>query len=79
MKIHKEGHKMLIGLAIILAIINFAIAQYAPPLALQISTVISVVLFNNIFGHAFDIPKGVYYIRYQISKEKGGNRTIVKQ
>ena len=45
MKIHKEGHKMLIVFAFLLAIINFGVAQFASPLVLQISTVISFILF----------------------------------
>lgn len=45
MKIHKEGHRMLIVLAVILAAINLALVQYVSPLFLQISIAVSVILF----------------------------------
>lgn len=45
MTIHREGHKMLIVFAVILAVINFGIAQLNIPIALQISSVISAILF----------------------------------
>jgi phosphatidylserine decarboxylase len=44
MKIHKEGHKILISLAIVLAIANFIVLRFWPN-ALFIATLISVGVF----------------------------------
>jgi phosphatidylserine decarboxylase len=44
MKIHKEGHKILISLAIVLAILNFVILRFWPN-ALLVASILSVGIF----------------------------------
>ncbi len=44
MNIHKEGHRILISLALVLAIVNYLIYWFWP-IGLAISTIISVILF----------------------------------